>query len=106
MANEQVSVRVSILGKDYPIGCPPQERESLIASAKLLDERMREIREHSRLTSPDTMAIMAALNLTHELLQCRARAHADEGRLAERLEALVRRIDEGLTGDEDPVFLP
>ena len=62
-------VSVTILGKDYKIACSENEKEALISSAKDLDKQMREIRDTGIVTSPDRIAVMAALNLTHELSQ-------------------------------------
>lgn len=69
MSRDIVPVSVKILDKEFQVACPPEEQESLRASAKLLDRKMREIRDSNRVIGTDRIAIMAALNLAHELLQ-------------------------------------
>lgn len=69
MANEPNPVIITVLGKEYRIACPPEERAGLEASARYLDKKMREIRDRGRTAGGDNIAIMAALNITHELLQ-------------------------------------
>jgi len=64
-------VSVSVLDKEFRIACPPQERDSLIRAARHLDSKMREIRHTGKVIGNDRVAVMAAINLTHELLQLR-----------------------------------
>ena len=63
--NEPVSVR--ILDREYTVGVEPAERDSLTAAARMLDARMREIRGNNRMAAVDRVAVLAALNLAHEL---------------------------------------
>ncbi|MGY0561007.1 MULTISPECIES: cell division protein ZapA [unclassified Luteimonas] len=69
--SEPVSVR--ILDREYTIGVGSDGREALMAAARLLDAKMREIRGTSRMASVDRVAVLAALNLAHELEQLRER---------------------------------
>jgi len=64
-------VSVTVLDKEFRIACPPQERDSLIRAARHLDGKMREIRHTGKVIGNDRVAVMAAINLTHELLQLR-----------------------------------
>ena len=65
------TLQVVILDKDYQVSCPPEEREALLRSADELDQRMRRIRASGGVIGLERIAIMAALNLTYELLQSR-----------------------------------
>ncbi|KAB7770734.1 cell division protein ZapA [Xanthomonas maliensis] len=90
-SNEPVSVR--ILDREYTIGVTADERESLTAAARLLDLRMREIRGSNRMAAVDRVAVLAALNLAHELQQLREQqAHYDR-ELNSTLDTLNRRLD-------------
>ncbi len=64
-------VSVTVLDKEFRIACPPQERDALIRAARHLDSKMREIRHSGKVIGNDRVAVMAAINLTHELLQLR-----------------------------------
>jgi cell division protein ZapA len=66
---EPVSVR--ILDREYTVGADADERDNLMGAARLLDARMREIRGNNRMVALDRLAVLAALNLAHELLQLR-----------------------------------
>ncbi|MBK1692448.1 cell division protein ZapA [Ectothiorhodospira mobilis] len=89
-------VTVQILGKDYRIACPEDERSALVASADLLDRRMKEIRDTGKVVGGDRIAVMAALNLTHELLAMKGR----QARTDERMQQLRQRIDAALARQE------
>ena len=62
------SVTVQILDKEYSIICPPEERNNLVSAARYLDGKMREIRSSGKVIGADRIAVMAALNITHEML--------------------------------------
>ena len=65
------TVTVHILDKEYCIACPEDERNNLESAARYLDGKMREIRHTGKVIGNDRVAVMAAINLTHELLQLR-----------------------------------
>lgn len=62
------SVTVQILDKEYSIICPQEERSNLVSAARYLDGKMREIRSSGKVIGADRIAVMAALNITHDLL--------------------------------------
>jgi len=90
-SNEPVSVH--LLDREYTVGVAPDERESLVAAAKLLDGRMREVRGSNRMAAVDRVAVLAALNLAHELQQLRVENAQRDGEVARLLEDLQRKLD-------------
>ena len=60
-------VSLLIMGKEYRIACDPEEQDDLIHSAQQLDVQMRKMRDSGKITGSDRIAVMAALNLAHEL---------------------------------------
>ena len=66
MSDEREVLTVRILDKDYRISCLPDERESLIAAAGELNQRMRDMRGGAKVLGAERMAVMAALNVIHE----------------------------------------
>jgi cell division protein ZapA len=93
-ATEPVSVR--ILDREYTVGCAPDERDSLLAAAKLLDARMREIRSGNRMAALDRVAVLAALNMAHELKQLQELSEGRERDLRRTLDAMERSMDAAL----------
>lgn len=86
-------VAVTILDREFLIGCTPEERPGLIAAATFLDGKMREIRNTARAAGVDRIAVMAALNLAHELMQLKQRGESDTGALAQHLQTLRAKLD-------------
>lgn len=63
------TVVVKILGKDYQVACPPGQQEALQKSASYLNQQMTTIRQHGKVIGLERIAVMAALNISYELLQ-------------------------------------
>ncbi|MCO7520564.1 MULTISPECIES: cell division protein ZapA [unclassified Pseudomonas] len=96
------SVTVQILDKEYSIICPPEERNNLVGAARYLDGKMREIRSSGKVIGADRIAVMAALNITHELLHRQERPEsAGGGATREQVRDLLERVDQALS--DDPV---
>ena len=93
-ASEPVSIR--ILDREYTVGVAPEERDSLAAAARLLDQKMREVRGANRMAAVDRVAVLAALNLAHELQQVREEQGGRDGDIAHALAALQRKLDDAL----------
>jgi cell division protein ZapA len=91
VSNEPVSVH--LLDREYTVGVEPEERSSLMAAAKLLDSKMREVRGSNRMAAVDRVAVLAALNLAHELQQLRDERHTRERELSRALDELHRKLD-------------
>jgi cell division protein ZapA len=94
-----VPVSVRILDKEYRIGCQEGEQQSLIASAQYVDRRMREIRQTGRVIGSDRIAVMAALNIAHELLEARRDLERGEQALNQRIHSLQKKIELALASE-------
>ena len=88
-------IMVSILGKDYQISCPKEEQAALRASAELLNNKMLEIRGSGKVVGVDRIAVMAALNLAHDLLSFQTVQVGEDNEqdsLNERIEHINSRV--------------
>ncbi len=94
--NADAPVAVSILDREFLISCTPDERPGLIAAAAYLDGKMREIRNAARSAGIDRIAVMAALNIAHELMQLKQRSESEAGTLAQHLHMLRTKLDGAL----------
>ena len=59
---------IALLGKEYRVACPPEEHEALQAAVRYVDAKMRDIADKTKSSIPERIAVMAALNIAHELL--------------------------------------
>jgi cell division protein ZapA len=87
---------VRILEKDYFVACAPEERSELLDSAEFLNNRMREIRDSGKIVGLDRIAVMAALNLAHEVIRLRANSTGNEQEFGHRLKTLRERVETSL----------
>ena len=92
-------INISIMGREFSVACPPEEQEDLMDAARYLDKNMNEIQKTGKIIGAERCAVMAALNITNDLLQLR-RATAGQERVQERLNSLQERIDEVLKDAE------
>jgi len=97
VSNSTEPVSVRILDREYTVGVNADERDGLLAAARLLDARMREVRGNNRMVALDRVAVLAALNLAHEVQQMRQEREAQQREIASTLDTLNRRLD-GLLG--------
>ena len=63
---EQLNVK--ILGREYTLACKPEEKATLLAAVALVDQKMQQVRDTSKLTGSDRIAVMSALQIAHELI--------------------------------------
>ncbi|NEV63047.1 cell division protein ZapA [Thiorhodococcus minor] len=106
MIEEPLQVSIKILEKEYRIACEYHEQDDLRASARLLDSRMREIRQSGRVIGTDRIAVMAALNIAHDLIQLQRSRVGSDGEPGNRLRQLQERINAALSADREGVFEP
>ena len=93
MSTNTEPVNVRVLDREYTVGCTPDQRDGLLAAARLLDNRMREIRGTNKMAAVDRIAVLAALNMAHELLQSKHDVHFERD-VAHSLGMLNRRLDD------------
>jgi cell division protein ZapA len=63
---EQIEAR--ILDREYKLAVNAEEKDRLIDAVKMVDTRMRSIRDGGRIAGVDRIAVMAALQIAHELI--------------------------------------
>ena len=86
---------ITIMGKEYRVACPEEEKDNLLASANLLNEKLREIKLQGSVIGTERIAIMAALNMSHEILHNDALT-AEHDDLNQRIDALSERINDSM----------
>jgi len=89
------ALTIKIMDKEYRVACPPEEKDNLLASAELLNNKLKEIKQQGSVIGTERIAIMAALNLSHDILshQSLSEENAD---LNQRITALSDRITDSM----------
>ena len=94
---------VKILDRELRIACPEEERAELLDAVAYLDKKMREIHDTGKIASVERIALMAALNITHELLGMKVGRGVDLADFTRRMNAMQAAIDEALA-EQDTLF--
>jgi len=87
------AVSIHVLDREYTVGVEPDGRDSLIAAARMLDAKMRDVRGANRMAAVDRVAVLAALNLAHELQQLRDDSDRRDREIARTLDDMQRKLD-------------
>ena len=93
---DQARVSVRIMDKEYVVACAYEERSALLDAAEFLNTRMREIRDSGTVVGLDRIAVMAALNLSHEFLKARDRETRGDSGAGQRVRVLRERVESAL----------
>jgi len=95
---KQSQLTVRILGRDYQVACPEDEREALLRSAEYLSKRMSSVQKKGKTLGMERIAVMTALNMARDLLEAQERRkHAPmDDDMEHRLQQLQLRIESAL----------
>lgn len=102
MANNN-AVDVAIMGREFRVTCPDEEREELLQAVTYLDKKMCEIRDTGKVVGSERIAIMAGLNIAHELLATKVRGGFDMGEFKRRIDHMQMLLDKA-TPEQDKLF--
>ena len=90
-------VTVTILDKEYLISCPDEEREQLHTAVTYLNMKMQEVKNSGKVIGSERVAVMAALNIAHELLAYKKENQDYTHTIDNAVRRLRNKIDEALT---------
>lgn len=94
---------IKILDRELRVACPEDERAELLDAVAYLDKKMREIRDVGKIASVERIALMAALNITHELLSIKIGRGFDVADFKSKMESMQSAIDKALA-EQDTLF--
>lgn len=90
------AITINIMGKDYLVACSEDERPELLRSAEYLNRKMCEIRDSGKIIGTDRIAVMAALNIAHELLSQANGVDSQQHAIRDRILSLSSKIEDAL----------
>ena len=97
------AIEVTVLDRTLKIACKEDEKADLLNAVEYLDAKMREIKTNSKALSVERVAIMAALNIAHELLSAQRASGFDSEAFERRMKSMAEAIDEAMSAQE-PLF--
>lgn len=104
MSSRSKPVTVQILEKEYLVACKEGERDELLASAELLNSKMQQIRDSGKVIGADRIAVMAALNLAHDLVQDHGQEFEYQQTISSRIRNLQEKVETALVSGNQLEF--
>ena len=90
------TLTISIMNKEFQVACPEGEEEALQRAARYLSEQMQEIRQSGKVVGMDRIAIMTALNMSHQLLSGQSKVQTSQDYAKLRIRALNDRLENAI----------
>jgi cell division protein ZapA len=101
MNKETRGLDVNIMGREFRVSCTEEEQKELLKAVDYLNKKMREIRDTGKVIGVERIAIMAALNITHEYLSTRMDGGFDVGEFKRRMSSMQAAIDQAVNGQDE-----
>lgn len=89
-------VSIHIMGNEYHVASPADEVEKLEEAARALDKRMKEIKEAGPVLGLEKVAVMAALNLSYELMHGESTSAEETSAINQRIDSLTQKVEQAL----------
>ena len=100
--SEAKSLQIAIMGREFRVACPENEQKGLLEAVAYLNKKMGEIRDNGKVIGLERIAIMAALNIAHELLATKVGGF-DIAELKRRMESMETMLDRAMN-DQSKLF--
>ena len=95
--SESKSLQITIMGRDFRVACAEHEQAGLLQAVDYLNKKMLEIRDSGKVIGLERIAIMAALNIAHELLSVKVGGGFDMADLKRRMNNMETVIDQAMS---------
>ena len=102
MSVDATGMQVSIMGREFRVACTPDEQKALLEAVDYLNRKMQEIKDQGKVSGLDRVAIMAALNISHEFLTMRLGSF-DVSEFKRRMANIETTLDQALA-DQEKLF--
>lgn len=95
--SEAKSLQVTIMGREFRVACTEEEQAGLLEAVDYLNKKMLDIRDGGKVIGLERIAIMAALNIAHELLTTKVGGGFDMGEIKRRMNRIETLIDQAMS---------
>jgi len=102
MSAEPKGLQINVMGREFRVACPENEQKGLLEAVDYLNKKMGEIRDNGKVIGLERIAIMAALNIAHELLSTKVGGF-DIAALKRRMENMETMLDQAMH-DQSKLF--
>lgn len=102
MTADAKGMEINVMGREFRVACTPEEQKALLEAVDYLNRKMQEIKDQGKITGLDRIAIMAALNISHEFLTTRF-GNFDVSEFKRRMAGIETTLDQALA-DQEKLF--
>ena len=102
MTADAKGMQINVMGREFHVACTPEEQKALLGAVDYLNRKMQEIKDQGKITGLERIAIMAALNISHEFLTTRL-GNFDVSELKRRMASIETTLDQALA-DQEKLF--
>ena len=102
MSVDPKALQINVMGREFRVACPENEQKELLEAVEYLNRKMDEIRDNGKVIGVERIAIMAALNIAHELLTTQVGGF-DMAALKRRMQSMETTLDQALR-DQSKLF--
>jgi len=102
MSADPKALQINVMGREFRVACPEDEHKELLEAVDYLNKKMDEIRDNGKVIGIERIAIMAALNIAHELLTTKVGGF-DMAALKRRMQSMETTLDQALR-DQSKLF--
>lgn len=102
MSADAKGLPINVMGREFRVACAPEEQKALLEAVEYLNRKMQEIKDQGKITGMERVAIMAALNISHELLTTRF-GNFDVSEFKRRMAGIETTLDQALA-DQEKLF--
>ncbi|HEY9445958.1 MAG TPA: cell division protein ZapA [Burkholderiales bacterium] len=103
MSAEPKGLQITIMGREFRVACPEDEQKGLLEAVEYLNRKMQDVRDQGKVIGIERIAIMAALNIAHELLSTRVGGGFDIAEIQRRMNHMEAAIDQAML-EQDSLF--
>lgn len=88
-------LQINVMGREFRVACPENEQKELLEAVDYLNKKMSDIRDNGKVIGLERIAIMAALNIAHELLSTKVGGF-DMATIKRRMQHIETMLDQAI----------
>ncbi len=102
MNTDPKGLQINVMGREFRVACPDDEQKGLLEAVEYLNRKMHEIRDNGKVVGLERIAVMAALNIAHELLSTKVGGF-DIAEVKRRMNCMETLLDQAMF-DQSKLF--
>lgn len=96
---DQLSIKVSIAGRVYPLTIERTEEENVRKAVKLINEKVSDFEKNYNIKDRQDLLAMSSLQFASQALELQHHSHKDEKVIFDKLEKLDKAVSAELAKD-------